>query len=76
MCFIPGLSSGKCDPFPLIDKIHDWSVHVHKVCLKANRKLAVLRSVRELNRKKLDLLYKLTVGEGAIYRGQYFVAST
>ena len=39
----------------------DWSVHVHQICLKANRKLAVLRSVKELNRSTLDLLYKLTV---------------
>ena len=39
----------------------DWSLHVHHVCLRANRKLAVLRSVRELNRSTLDVLYKLTV---------------
>jgi hypothetical protein len=39
----------------------DWSVHVKQVCLRANRKLAVLRSVKGLNRATLDLLYKLTV---------------
>ena len=39
----------------------DWSTHVHQVCLKANRKLAVLRSVKQLSRSTLDLLYKLTV---------------
>jgi hypothetical protein len=39
----------------------DWSVHVHQVCLRANRKLAVLRSVKGLNRATLDILYKLTV---------------
>ena len=31
------------------------------VCLRANRKLSVLRSVNILNRQTLDLLYKLTV---------------
>ena len=39
----------------------DWSSQVEQVCLKANRKLAVLRTVRFLNRQTLDLLYKLTV---------------
>ena len=39
----------------------DWSVHVQKLSLRANSKLAVLRSVKELNRSTLDLLYKLTV---------------
>ena len=39
----------------------DCSVHVHHVCLRANRKLAVLRSVKMLKRHTLDLLYKLTV---------------
>ena len=39
----------------------DWSEQVHQVCLKANRKLSVLRSVKLLNRKTLDLLYKITV---------------
>ena len=39
----------------------DWNVQVHEVCLKANRKLSVLRSVKLLSRQTLDLLYKLTV---------------
>ena len=39
----------------------DWSLQVKQVCLKANRKLSVLRSVKLLNRKPLDLLYKLTI---------------
>ena len=39
----------------------DWGEQVHQVCLKAKRKLSVLRSVRLLSRKTLDLLYKLTV---------------
>ena len=39
----------------------DFSLQVHEVCLKANRKLSVLRSVKLLNRKTLDVLYKLTV---------------
>ena len=39
----------------------DWSLQVKQVCLKANRKLSVLRSVKLLNRKTLDLLYKLTI---------------
>ena len=39
----------------------DWSVQVHETCLKANRKLSVLRSVKMLSRQTLDILYKLTV---------------
>ena len=39
----------------------DWSVQVNEVCLKANKKLAVLRSVKLLSRQTLDLLFKLTV---------------
>ena len=39
----------------------DWNVQVNEICLKANRKLAVLRSVNILSRQTLDLLYKLTV---------------
>ena len=39
----------------------DWGAQVNEVCLKANRKLSVLRSVKLLNRQTLDLLYKLTV---------------
>ena len=39
----------------------DWRKQVHEVCLKANFKLSVLRSVKFLQRSTLDLLYKLTV---------------
>ena len=39
----------------------DWSYQVNESCLKANRKLSVLRSVKFLNRKTLDLLFKVTV---------------
>ena len=39
----------------------DFSSQVNEVCLKANRKLSVLRSVKILNRQTLDVLYKLTV---------------
>ena len=38
-----------------------FSKHVHEICLRANGKLAVLRSVKFLSRSTLDLLYKLTV---------------
>ena len=34
---------------------------MHETCIKAYRKLSVLRSVRLLHRKTLDLLYKLTI---------------
>ena len=39
----------------------NWSTHIHHVCLKANLKLAVLRSVKQLSRSTHDLLYKLTI---------------
>ena len=39
----------------------DFSKQIHEVCLKANGKLAVLRSVKCLSRATLDILYKLTV---------------
>ena len=39
----------------------DWSAHVHYVCMRANRKLAVLRKNRMLSRHTLDILYKITV---------------
>ena len=39
----------------------DFSAQVNEVCLKANRKLSVLRSIKILNRQTLDVLYKLTV---------------
>ena len=38
-----------------------WSKQVQEVCLKANRKLAVLRSIKYLDRSTLDILYKVTV---------------
>lgn len=38
-----------------------WSAQIHEICIKANRKLSVLKSVKQLNRKTLNLLYKLTV---------------
>ena len=39
----------------------DWAKQVSSVCLKANRKLNILRSIKYLNRKTLDVLYKLIV---------------
>ena len=39
----------------------DWSVQLNEVCIKANRKLSVLRSVKILNRQTLKLLYIITV---------------
>ena len=39
----------------------DFNAQVNNICLRANRKLSVLRSVNILNRKTLDVLYKLTV---------------
>ena len=39
----------------------DWSEQIKQVCLKANRKLSVLRKVKLLSRQTLDLLYKITV---------------
>ena len=39
----------------------DWSDHVHHICMRANRKLAVLRSVKIIKRQTLDVLYKLQV---------------
>ena len=39
----------------------DWAKQVKEVCMKANSKLSVLRSVKYLSRSTLDLLYKLTV---------------
>ena len=39
----------------------DWNKQVQSACIKANGKLAVLRSVKYLDRSTLDLLYKLTV---------------
>ena len=39
----------------------DWSAQVHYVCMRANRKLAVLRKNKMLSRHTLDILYKITV---------------
>ena len=39
----------------------DWSQQIDEIGLRANRKLAVLRSIKYLNRKTLDLLYKTIV---------------
>ena len=38
-----------------------WAKQVHETTLRANRKLAVLRSIRYLKRSTLDLLYKVCV---------------
>ena len=35
-----------------------WSRHVHHICMRANSKLSVLRSIRYLSRPVLDILYK------------------
>ena len=39
----------------------DWTAQINDICIKANRKLSVLRSIKQLSMKTLDLLYKLTV---------------
>ena len=39
----------------------DWTPQIQAVCLKANRKLSVLRQAKYLQRQTLDLLYKITV---------------
>jgi hypothetical protein len=38
-----------------------WNRQVYETCLRANRKLAVLRSIKYLKRSTLDLLYKVCV---------------
>ena len=38
-----------------------WSKQIHEICMRANSKLAVLRSVSYLSRSTLDLLYKLQI---------------
>ena len=38
-----------------------WSKQIHEICMRANSKLAVLRSVYYLSRSTLDLLYKLQI---------------
>ena len=39
----------------------DFTHQVNDVCLRASRKLSVLRSINILNRQTLDVLYKLIV---------------
>ena len=39
----------------------DWGKQIDEICLRSNRKLSVLRKIKCLNRKTLDLLYKLIV---------------
>ena len=39
----------------------DWSRQIHEMCLKANKKLSILKSIKYSNRQTLDVLYKLTV---------------
>ena len=39
----------------------DWSKQINDVCLRATRKLSVLRNVKFLKRNTLDMLYKITV---------------
>ena len=39
----------------------DWNHQIHYVCFKTNRKLAVLRNIRFIQRHTLNLLYKITV---------------
>ena len=39
----------------------DWSRQIHEICLKANKKLSVLKSIKYLDRQTLDMLYKITV---------------
>ena len=39
----------------------DWSYQVQYVCLRADRKLEVLRSIKFIQRRILDFLYKITI---------------
>ena len=39
----------------------NWSMQINDVCLRANKKLSVLRHIKLLKRSTLDLLYKITV---------------
>ena len=54
-----------------------WTRHIHETCLRANRKLAVLRKVKYLKRHTLDLLYKITVRSimdyGLLVKKNYFL---
>ena len=38
-----------------------WQTQIHELCVRANAKLAVLRSVKYLSRSTLDILYKLQI---------------
>ena len=38
-----------------------WQKQIHELCVRANAKLAVLRSVKYLSRSTLDILYKLQI---------------
>ena len=38
-----------------------WQKQIHEVCIRANAKLAVLRSVKYLSRSTLDILYKIQI---------------
>ena len=46
----------------------DWYLQVDQVCLKANKKLSILRSVKYLQRKTLYMLHKVIV-RSVIYYG-------
>ena len=39
----------------------EWTKQIHQTCLRANQKLAVLRRIKFLDRKSLDLLYKVII---------------
>ena len=39
----------------------DWTFQINDVCLRANKRLSVLRHVKFLKRNTLDLLYKTIV---------------
>ena len=38
-----------------------WHKQIHELCIRANAKLAVLRSVKYLSRSTLDILYKIQI---------------
>ena len=38
-----------------------WTRQIQETCLRANRKMSILRRVKYLKRHLLDLLYKITV---------------
>ena len=57
----PSISAKKIFSMKMLTSSLDFRPQVNDVCLRANRKLSVLRSVNILHRQTLDLLYKLTV---------------